>query len=138
MKYIQIPNSKLNASEISLGCMRISAMSDKEISTLPHRLDEGINFFDMPISTGGKSDARYAEAWACRQPARKMILQSNWWYSQGPVSTFPTTTPGSAWTAAAAAADRLPGDDLLPRPDALVDRKVAEAFTIPATSGKVQ
>jgi hypothetical protein len=34
MKYIKVPNSDMNASEISLGCMRISDMPNQEISTL--------------------------------------------------------------------------------------------------------
>ncbi|HNQ95310.1 MAG: hypothetical protein JNJ96_05075 [Anaerolineales bacterium] len=46
MKYIKVPNTDMNASEISLGCMRIAGMTDQEISTLIHTaLDEGINFF---------------------------------------------------------------------------------------------
>ena len=46
MKYIKGPNTDMNASEISLGCMRIAGMTDQEISTLIHTaLDEGINFF---------------------------------------------------------------------------------------------
>ena len=30
MKYIKIPNSDMNASEISLGCMRISNMTNQK------------------------------------------------------------------------------------------------------------
>ena len=45
MKHIKIANSDLNASEISLGCMRISDLTNQEISNLIHTaLDEGINF----------------------------------------------------------------------------------------------
>ena len=47
MKQIKIANSDMQASEISLGCMRISGMPNQDISNLVHTaLDEGINFFD--------------------------------------------------------------------------------------------
>ena len=64
MKYIKIPHSDMNASEISLGCMRISSMTNQEISTLIHTaLDEGINFFDhADVYGGGKSEEKFAEA----------------------------------------------------------------------------
>ena len=79
MKYIDVANGKMSASEISLGCMRISKMSDKDISTLIHTaLDEGINFFDhADIYGGGKSEERFSEALDMNPSLReKMILQT--------------------------------------------------------------
>ncbi len=85
MKYIQIPNSKLNASKISLGCMRSSAMSDKEISTLIHTAWTRDQLFrHADIYGGGKSEARFAEALGMNASLReKMILQSKCGMSQG-------------------------------------------------------
>jgi aryl-alcohol dehydrogenase-like predicted oxidoreductase len=52
LKNIRIPNSDLEASEISLGCMRISQMANPDIATLLHTaLDAGINFLTMLMST---------------------------------------------------------------------------------------
>ena len=48
MKNVPVVNCDLNASEIALGCMRISGMTDAEISHLIHTaLDLGIIFFDQ-------------------------------------------------------------------------------------------
>ncbi len=74
MKKIKIANCALEASEIALGCMRISEMSDQEISTLIHTaLDEGINFFDHADIYGGGtigSEVRRSLAYDS-EPARK-------------------------------------------------------------------
>ena len=64
MKYIQIKNSDMNASEISLGCMRIWEISRQELSKLIQTaLDEGINFFDhADIYGSGQSEEKFSEA----------------------------------------------------------------------------
>ena len=64
MKSVKIANCDLDASEISLGCMRISQMTNPDIVTLIHTaLDAGINFFDhADIYGGGQSEAKFAEA----------------------------------------------------------------------------
>jgi predicted oxidoreductase len=80
MKNIKIANCDLDASEISLGCMRISSLTNQEISILIHTaLDEGINFFDhADVYGGGKSEEKFAEAINMNPRLReKMILQSN-------------------------------------------------------------
>ena len=47
MKKIIMANGNIEASEIALGCMRISNMDEKSVSTLINTaLDCGINFFD--------------------------------------------------------------------------------------------
>ena len=58
MNKIKIARCDLDASEISLGCMRISRLSNHDIATLIHTaLDEGINFFDhADVYGGGKSE----------------------------------------------------------------------------------
>src|SRR5690349_24923334 len=79
MKYIKVPNTDMNASEISLGCMRISSMTHQDIATLIHTaLDEGINFFDhADVYGGGKSEEKFAEALGMTSRLREtMILQT--------------------------------------------------------------
>jgi predicted oxidoreductase len=141
MKYIKIPNSELNASEISLGCMRISKMTDQEISTLIHTaLDEGINFFDhADIYGGGKSEERFSEALDMNPGLReKMILQSKCGIRKGSFDF----SKEHILEAVDGSLKRLRTDYLdvllLHRPDTLVEpEEVAEAFTILQKSGKV-
>jgi predicted oxidoreductase len=142
MKYIKIPHSDINASEIALGCMRISKMSDVEISTLIHTaLDEGINFFDhADIYGGGKSEERFAEALGMNPGLReKMILQSKCGIRQGSYDF----SKKHILEAVDGSLKRLRTDHLdvllLHRPDALVEpEEVAEAFTILENNGKVK
>ncbi len=64
MKTIKIANGDLNVPEIALGCMRISDLTNQEISNLVHTaLDEGINYFDhADVYGGGKSEEKFSEA----------------------------------------------------------------------------
>jgi predicted oxidoreductase len=142
MKYIKIPNSEMNASEISLGCMRISNMSDQEISTLIHTaLDEGINFFDhADVYGGGKSEARFSESMDMNSSLReKMILQTKCGIRKGCFDF----SKEHILEAVDGSLKRLRTDYLdvllLHRPDALVEpEEVAEAFTMLENSGKVK
>jgi predicted oxidoreductase len=119
MKQIKIAHSDMNASEISLGCMRISGMTNTEISTLIHTaLDEGINFYDhADIYGGGKSEAKFSEALDMNPRLREqMILQTKCGIRQG--------------------AFDFSKEHIL---DALVEPlEVAEAFTILQNNGKVK
>src|SRR4030095_6989900 len=86
MKYIRVPNTDMNASEISLGCMRISSMTNPEISILIHTaLDEGINFFDhADVYGGGKCEEKFSEALDMNSSLReKIILQTKVGIRQG-------------------------------------------------------
>ena len=79
MKKVEIANCDLDASEISLGCMRISELTNQEISHLIHTaLDEGINFFDhADVYGGGKSEAKFSESLDMSPRVREtMILQT--------------------------------------------------------------
>lgn len=142
MKYIKVPNTDMNASEISLGCMRIADMSNQEISTLIHTaLDEGINFFDhADVYGGGKSEAKFAEAMDMNSGLReKMILQTKCGIRK---SSF-DFSKAHILEAVDGSLKRLQTDYidvlLLHRPDALVEpEEVAEAFTILESSGKVK
>jgi len=142
MKNIKIANSDLNVSEISLGCMRISGMSNQEISTLIHTaLDEGINFFDHADIYGeGKSEEKFAEALNFTPAEReKMFLQSKCGIRQGSFDF----SKEHILEAVDGILKRLRTDYLdvllLHRPDTLVEpEEVADAFTILQTSGKVR
>lgn len=142
MKYIKVPNTDMNASEISLGCMRISDMTNQEISTLIHTaLEEGINFFDhADVYGGGKSEQKFAEVLGMNSSLReKMILQTKCGIRQGSFDF----SKEHILEAVDGSLKRLRTDYidvlLLHRPDALVEpEEVAEAFIILETSGKVK
>lgn len=142
MKSVKIANCDLDASEISLGCMRISQMTNPDIVTLIHTaLDAGINFFDhADIYGGGQSEAKFAEALGMTPQLRdRMILQSKCGIRQG-MFDF---SKDHILAAVDGSLKRLQTDYLdvllLHRPDALVEpEEVAEAFTILQDSGKVK
>lgn len=142
MKYIKVPNTDMNASEISLGCMRIASMANEDIATLINTaLDEGINFFDhADVYGGGKSEAKFAEALGMNPSLReKMILQTKVGIRQGSFDF----SKEHILEAVDGCLKRLQTDYvdvvLLHRPDALVEpEEVAEAFDILESSGKVK
>jgi predicted oxidoreductase len=142
MNKVKIAKCDLDASEISLGCMRIADLTNQEISTLIHTaLDEGINFFDhADIYGGGQSEAKFAEALNMTSSLReKMILQSKCGIRQGSFDFSKEhileSVDGSLKRLRTDHLDVL----LLHRPDALVEpQEVAEAFTILQDSGKVK
>jgi predicted oxidoreductase len=142
MKQIKIANSDIVASEIALGCMRISSMTNQEISRLIHTaLDEGINFFDhADIYGGGKSEEKFSAALDMNPALReKMILQTKCGIRQGSFDF----SKEHILEAVDGSLKRLRTDYLdvllLHRPDALVEpEEVAEAFTILQNSGKVK
>ncbi len=142
MKFIKVPHSDMNASEISLGCMRISGMTHSEIATLCHTaLDEGINFFDhADIYGGGQSEAKFAEALDMNPRLReKMLLQTKCGIRQGSFDFSKehilAAVDGSLKRLRTDYVDVL----LLHRPDTLVEpEEVAEAFDQLETSGKVK
>lgn len=142
MKYIKIPNTDMKASEISLGCMRISSMTHQEISTLIQTaMDEGINFFDhADVYGGGKSEEKFSEALGMNSALReKMILQTK----VGIRKDCFDFSKEHILEAVDGSLKRLKTDHidvlLLHRPDALVEpEEVAEAFTILESNGKVK
>ena len=142
MKNVPIAHCDLDASEISLGCMRISEMSNQEISHLVHTaIEGGINFFDhADIYGGGQSEARFAEALGMTPQLREsIILQSKCGIRQGMFDFSKAhileAVDGSLKRLQTEYLDVL----LLHRPDTLVEpEEVAEAFTILEESGKVR
>ncbi|MCC6804653.1 MAG: aldo/keto reductase [Anaerolineae bacterium] len=142
MKSLHIANSDLVVSEISLGCMRISGMSNAEISHLLHTaIDGGINFFDhADVYGGGQSEAKFAQALGMTPALREtMFLQSKCGIRKG-MFDF---SKEHILEAVDGSLKRLRTDYLdvllLHRPDALVEpEEVAEAFTMLQDSGKVR
>ena len=79
MKEIIMANGNIKASEIGLGCMRISTMDKTSVNSLINTaLDCGINFFDHADIYGkGKSEEIFSEALSMSASLReKIILQS--------------------------------------------------------------
>ncbi len=142
MKNVPIANCDLAASEISLGCMRISELTNADISTLIHAaLDAGINFFDhADVYGGGQSEAKFAEALGMTPALREtMILQTKCGIQRG----YFDFSKAHILEAVDGSLKRLQTDYidvlLLHRPDALVEpEEVAEAFTTLENSGKVK
>ena len=142
MKTIHIADTELDVSEISLGCMRISGMTNQEISHLINTaLDEGVTFFDhADVYGGGQSEAKFAEAMNMTPSVReKMMLQTKCGIRKGAFDF----SKEHILEAVDGSLKRLQTDYmdvlLLHRPDALVEpEEVAEAFTILHDSGKVK
>ncbi|MGG5253609.1 aldo/keto reductase [Neobacillus sp. SM06] len=79
MKYIQIANTDLKASNIVMGNMRLKELSLKDAETLIRTaMDEGVNFFDhADIYGAGTCEEIFADAIQMNASIReKMILQS--------------------------------------------------------------
>lgn len=142
MKKISIGNGKLSASEIGLGCMRITALSVKDAAILVNTaLQEGINFFDhADIYGGGKSEEVFAQAVDMNPGIReKFIIQTKCGIRQGyydfSKEHILNSVDGSLKRLKTEYIDIL----LLHRPDALVEpEEVAEAFSVLHDSGKVR
>lgn len=142
MKTIHIADTDLHVSEISLGCMRISRLTNQEIATLIHTaLDEGVTFFDhADIYSAGQSEAKFAEALNMNPGLReKMHIQSKCGIRKGMYDFSKAhildSVDGSLKRLQTDYLDVL----LLHRPDALMEpEEVAEAFTILHQSGKVR
>jgi predicted oxidoreductase len=142
MKKITIANSEINASEISLGCMRIAELLSNEATTLINTaLDEGINFFDhADIYGAGKSEEVFAQAIGmCSSVRDKIIIQSKCGIRQG----YFDFSKEHILNSVNGSLKRLKTDYLdvllLHRPDTLMEpEEVAEAFALLHSSGKVK
>ncbi|RYG35235.1 aldo/keto reductase family oxidoreductase [bacterium] len=142
MKKLSIGTSGLEASEISLGCMRIGGMEPAKIDELiTTSLDAGIDFYDhADIYGGGKCEEVFAESVARLGIDRKrLILQSKCGIRQG----YFDFSKEHILDSADRILQRLSTDYLdillLHRPDTLVEPdEVAEAFNTLLDSGKVR
>lgn len=141
MKQILL-GGRVPASEISLGCMRISGLEPKAAENLVRTaLDEGINFFDhADIYGGGRSEEVFAQAVGmCPSVREKMLIQTKCAIHDG-IYDFSKehilrSVEGSLRRLKTDYVDFL----LLHRPDTLMEPKeVAEAFDVLRRSGKVR
>lgn len=141
MKQIQLGQSPLKVSEISLGCMRISKMALADIERLVKTAQEaGVNFFDhADIYGGGKSEEQFAAALKLTPAQREQIfLQTKCGIRDG----YYDFSQEHILEAVDGSLKRLRTDYidvlLLHRPDALVEpEEVAAAFDRLESSGKV-
>lgn len=142
MKMLEIGTSSLNASEISLGCMRISGMESSAVDTLLRTAwESGINFYDhADIYGGGKSEEVFAQSIARLGIKRgDLILQSKCGIRNGFFDFSKEHILGSVDKILT----RLDTDYLdvllLHRPDTLMEpEEVAEAFVQLKQQGKVR
>ena len=141
MKQILL-GGKVPASEISLGCMRISGLEPKAAENLVRTaLDEGINFFDHADIYGrGRSEEVFAQAVGmCPSVREKMLIQTKCAIHDG-IYDFSKehilrSVDGSLRRLKTDYVDFL----LLHRPDTLMEpEEVAEAFDVLRRSGKVR
>ena len=142
MRKLKIGKGELTASEISLGCMRISGMGEKEATHLiATALEQGIDFFDhADIYGGGKSEEVFANVLKAMPGIREHIfLQSKCGIRRG----FFDFSREHILNSVDGILKRLETDYLdvllLHRPDALVEpEEVAEAFSTLHAAGKVR
>lgn len=142
MKQIDIGNSGLLASEISLGCMRIANMGHKEVDALlSTTLETGIDFFDhADVYGGGKSEQVFADSLNRLGVTRdQVVLQSKCGIRKG-MFDF---SRDHILDAVDGSLSRLQTDYLdvllLHRPDTLMEpEEIADAFSQLHKSGKVR
>ena len=141
MKTVKI-GGKLEASTISLGCMRISGMADKDLQTLiKTAIEGGINFFDhADIYGGGKSEEVFGKAIKAMGVKREEILiQSKCGIRNGFFDFSKEYIVESAEKALVRLGMDYMDVFLLHRPDTLMEpEEVAEAFETLKKAGKVR
>lgn len=141
MNRLKIGTSGIEASEVSLGCMRIGGMDPSKIDELVKTsIDLGIDFYDhADIYGGGKCEEVFAASLARLGIDRKnLILQSKCGIRKG----FFDFSKEHILSSVDGILRRLNTDYLdillLHRPDTLVEpEEVAEAFVTLQESGKV-
>lgn len=142
MKTINIGNSGICASEIALGCMRITGLSyDKAAALIRTALDQGIDFFDhADVYAEGQAEETFGKIIKSESISRsKIYLQTKCGIRDGyfdfSKEHIIEAVEGSLTRLQTDYADVL----LLHRPDVLVEpEEVAEAFSILHASGKVR
>lgn len=142
MKTIDVGGSGVKASALAVGCMRISSMSEKELSAYIHTaLDCGVNFFDhADIYGGGECEALFGRVLAAEPGLRdKLVLQSKCGIRKG-LYDF---SREHILESVDGILGRLHTDHLdfllLHRPDALMEpEEVGEAFDCLEAAGKVR
>lgn len=142
MRMMQLGTSTLQAPVVAIGCMRINALSLKEVKRFVEvSLEQGANFFDhADIYGDGACEAIFADAIEMTPAVReKMILQSKAGIRKGQFDF----SKEHLLEAVDGSLKRLKTDYLdvllLHRPDLLVEpEEVAEAFDQLESAGKVR
>lgn len=130
------------ASAVSLGCMRMSGLSDERVDAIMEcAFENGINYFDHADIYGGGNSERLFGAYLKRHPeARdKMVLQTKCGIRPGQYDFSKEhilkAVEGSLSRLGVDYVDAL----LLHRPDTLMEpEEVAEAFELLHSQGKVR
>ena len=141
MKFVNI-GGKMNASRISLGCMRMSDIGEKRVEAIMDcALENGINYFDHADIYGrGNSEKVFGDYLKKRPGTREKIFiqtkcaihDSQYDFSKEHILR---SVEGSLSRLGVDYVDAL----LLHRPDTLMEpEEVAEAFEILESSGKVK
>lgn len=141
MKYITIGN-KLKASAVSLGCMRMSDLNEKQVDAIMDTaLEQGVNFFDHADIYGGENSERFFGDYLKRNPGTRdrILIQSKCSIHDGQFdfskSHILKSVDGILSRLGVEYLDVL----LLHRPDTLMEpEEVAEAFNQLETAGKVK
>lgn len=142
MKYVDLGGAGVRASAVAVGCMRISALSQGELSRFIHTaLDCGVNFFDhADIYGGGECEATFGQVLGEEPGLReKMVVQSKCGIRKGMYDFSKEHILESV----DGILSRLNVDSLdvllLHRPDALMEpEEVGEAFDRLEAAGKVK
>lgn len=142
MKTIDIGKGKISASEIALGCMRITGLpSEKEVRRLVDTaMDCGINFFDhADIYAGGEAERVFGQVVDAGM-REKMLIQTKCAIHPGTSYDF---SKEHILSSVDKSLERLNTDYidvlLLHRPDTLMEpEEVAEAFDTLEKAGKVR
>ncbi len=141
MKYIKTFSDKIEVSQVALGCMRISDMTDKEADNyINTALECGYNYFDhADIYGGGKSEEVFGGMLKRNKSVRdKIIIQTKCGIRRGMYDFSKKHIVSSVENSL----KRLGVDKidvlLLHRPDLLMEpEEVADAFDELESSGKV-
>ena len=141
MYNINLGKSNLSVPTIAVGCMRISEMSEKQVSAFINTaLENGANFFDhADIYGGGKCEEVFGKA-ITPSLREKIIIQTKCGIVSGKMYDFSyehiiNSVNGSLKRLGTDYIDVL----ILHRPDALMEpEEVARAFSELKNSGKVK
>lgn len=141
MKKINLGSSGLIASEISLGCMRICGLTQKEADELiDTAINEEISLFDhADIYGDGKSEEMFGKAIRSASMREKMIIQTKCAIHDGLFDFSKDHILKSVDKSLQRLNQEYVDILLLHRPDTLFEpEEVAEAFATLKSSGKVK
>lgn len=149
MKYLNIADTDLSVSNIVMGCMHLSELSQKDAASLIETArEQGINFFDhADVYGGGACEALFAEAIHMTDAVREqIILQSKCGIvlcKDSDIRAYYDFSKKHILEAVEGSLKRLKTDYLdvllLHRPDTLMEpEEIAEAFQILEEKGRVR